>query len=216
MDRLPPAGAARRAARALGERFDVTYAGEPGRGVGGGRVLDRAVVAHRSRRRARHPQVLRVARTGRARSSPSTSTTAGSSRTPSPACPAAARARGPDAARLHAASTARSSSRTRSYRTHETSLGGRDARGRAARPRTTRRRSRRRERRVGVEIDGEARRRASRRPRASSSSTRTTLRDWGWPEYALPAYIRSHVHRVRARPRRRASSSSCRRSGCRR
>lgn len=22
----------------------------------------------------------------------------------------------------------------------------------------------------------------------------TTMRDWGWPEYALPTYIRSHVH----------------------
>ncbi|MEZ4606797.1 MAG: hypothetical protein R2865_08385 [Deinococcales bacterium] len=22
----------------------------------------------------------------------------------------------------------------------------------------------------------------------------TTLRDWGWPEYALPSYIKSHVH----------------------
>src|SRR2546422_7990562 len=29
-------------------------------GVGGGRVLDRALVAERTRRRARHPQVLRV------------------------------------------------------------------------------------------------------------------------------------------------------------
>ena len=40
--------------------------GEPGRGLGGERVLDRAVLAHRSRRRARHPPVRRVEASGRA------------------------------------------------------------------------------------------------------------------------------------------------------
>jgi anaerobic selenocysteine-containing dehydrogenase len=28
----------------------------------------------------------------------------------------------------------------------------------------------------------------------------TTLRDWKWPEFALPGYIRSHVHRSRLQP----------------
>lgn len=28
----------------------------------------------------------------------------------------------------------------------------------------------------------------------------TTLRDWGWPEYAIPTYIRSHVHPDRVKP----------------
>ena len=64
LDRLPPAGAARGAA-AAGPRVRVDVAGARGgghrRGVGGGRALDRAVVAHRSRRQPRRPQVLRVA-----------------------------------------------------------------------------------------------------------------------------------------------------------
>ena len=64
LDRLPPAGAARGAA-AAGPRVRVDVAGARGGGhrpgVGGGRALDRAVVAHRSRRQPRHPQVLRVA-----------------------------------------------------------------------------------------------------------------------------------------------------------
>ena len=44
-------------------RLDLAGArgGRARAGVGGGRVLDRAVLAHRPRRRARHPQVLRVA-----------------------------------------------------------------------------------------------------------------------------------------------------------
>ena len=51
-----------RAARErLGETITDTPAGQSRRGVGGERVLDRAVLAHRSRRRARHPAVLRVA-----------------------------------------------------------------------------------------------------------------------------------------------------------
>ena len=83
-------------------RSTDTRAGQPGRGVGGERVLDRAVLAHRSRRRARHPQVLRVAGAARARSSPSTSTTAGSSSNSVPGLPERGRRGGPDAARVHA------------------------------------------------------------------------------------------------------------------
>ena len=45
-----------RAARErLGETLPLHLRGEPGRGLGGGRVLDRALLAHRPRRRARHP-----------------------------------------------------------------------------------------------------------------------------------------------------------------
>ena len=52
-----------RAARErLGETVTDTREVNPGRGVGGERVLDRAVLADRPRRRARHPAVLRVAR----------------------------------------------------------------------------------------------------------------------------------------------------------
>ena len=53
-------------------------------------------------------------------------------------------------------------------------------------------------------IDGARVRRLPDARRASSSSTRTTLADWGWPEHALPGYIRSHVALVEARPRARA------------
>ena len=64
LDRLPPAGAAP-GAGAPGQDLRLHVAGARGRrhrpGVGRGRVLDRALVAHRPRRRARHPQVLRVA-----------------------------------------------------------------------------------------------------------------------------------------------------------
>ncbi len=45
-----------RAARErMGETFRCDLGGEPGRGVGGGRVLDRPLLAHRPRRRARDP-----------------------------------------------------------------------------------------------------------------------------------------------------------------
>ena len=46
---------AARGARAAGREGRVHLRGQPGRGLGGGRVLDRAELAHRPRRRARHP-----------------------------------------------------------------------------------------------------------------------------------------------------------------
>ena len=64
LDRLPAAGAAGRPrARGQAVRHDVGGArrGRAGRGVGGGRVLDRAVLADRPRRGARDPEVVRVA-----------------------------------------------------------------------------------------------------------------------------------------------------------
>ncbi len=54
VDRLPPAGRAR-ALGAAGETRRARRARRTRRGVGGGRVLDRAVVAHRPGRRSRHP-----------------------------------------------------------------------------------------------------------------------------------------------------------------
>ena len=97
LDRLPPARAAG-GARAPGQELRLDLAGPRGgrarAGVGGGRVLDRAVVADRSRRRARHPQVLRVAVPARREARASRSTTAGSSRTPCPGCPRPRRRRG--------------------------------------------------------------------------------------------------------------------------
>ena len=64
VDRLPPARVARRA-RANGQALRSHLAGARGgrhrAGLGGGRVLDRALLADRPRRLARHPEVLRVA-----------------------------------------------------------------------------------------------------------------------------------------------------------
>ena len=46
---------------------------------------------------------------------------------------------------------------------------------------------------VGVSVDG-AVRRGFPTPSGRLEIYSRTLVDWGWPEYALPAYIRSHVH----------------------
>ncbi len=46
---------------------------------------------------------------------------------------------------------------------------------------------------VGVEVDGEIRR-GFPTPSGRLEFYSRTLADWGWHEYALPAYIRSHVH----------------------
>ena len=108
-----------RAARErLGERRGGHARREPRRGLGGERVLDRAVVADRSRRVARHPQVLRVAGGARARSSASTSTTRTSSSTPCRGCRSGPRPRASRRSRS-CAGTARSRSRARSARCHE-------------------------------------------------------------------------------------------------
>jgi anaerobic selenocysteine-containing dehydrogenase len=47
---------------------------------------------------------------------------------------------------------------------------------------------------VGVEIDGEARSGFPTPSRKLEFYSRT-LKEWKWPEYAVPGYIRSHVHR---------------------
>ena len=47
---------------------------------------------------------------------------------------------------------------------------------------------------VGVMVDGTVYR-GWPTPSGRLEFYSTTLRDWGWPEYALPTYIKSHVHR---------------------
>jgi anaerobic selenocysteine-containing dehydrogenase len=47
---------------------------------------------------------------------------------------------------------------------------------------------------VGVEIDGKIRR-GFPTPSGRLEFYSRTLADWGWPEHALPGYIRSHIHR---------------------
>ena len=70
LDRLPPAGAARRPRAAAGgsPRPGRRTRRQPRRGLGGGRVLDRAVLADRPRRVARASGSTSSRRTGRARS----------------------------------------------------------------------------------------------------------------------------------------------------
>ena len=159
VDRVPPARAARSAANARARsssgRGRRTRRRESRPGVGGGRVLDRAVVAHRSRRRARHPQVLRVALSARARRSRSRSTTAGSSSTPCRACRRPPRRRA-DAARVHAQVRVRSSSRTASTRATTSRSARSDLDGATRRSRHRGRLARAGDD-VGVRIDGEAR-----------------------------------------------------------
>jgi len=46
---------------------------------------------------------------------------------------------------------------------------------------------------VGVEVDGQIYR-GFPTPSRKLEFYSSTLRDWGWPEYAVPAYIKSHVH----------------------
>jgi anaerobic selenocysteine-containing dehydrogenase len=50
-------------------------------------------------------------------------------------------------------------------------------------------------RRVGVEVDGEILR-GFPTPSGRLEFYSSTLARWGWPEYAIPGYIRSHVHPV--------------------
>ena len=48
-------------------------------------------------------------------------------------------------------------------------------------------------RRVGVEVDGQILR-GFPTPSGRLEFYSRTLADWGWPEYALPTYIKSHIH----------------------
>ncbi len=54
---------------------------------------------------------------------------------------------------------------------------------------------------VGVEVDG-APRTGFNTPSRRLEFHSPTMKEWGWPEYSLPGYIESHVHRSRLRPER--------------
>ncbi len=144
-----------------------------------------------------------------------------------PGLPEKRRGRGPHAARTTCAATARSRSAQDVGPLHEREVPEAELAGRRARTRFGRvytraaappppnlvpdRRARSGDaegRRAGRRA--RRRRRAARLPdahRASSSSTRATLADWGWPEYALPTYIRQPRPPERARARTRCRSS---------
>ena len=181
-------------------------------GLGGGRVLDRAVVADRSRRRARHPEVLRVAvpsgreaahrgavpldlREQRARPSRGGARASGSRR--SSTC----------------ASTARSWSRTSVYRTHEQPLAAARSRGRDGR-------SGHAGRAEGRSGD----RRRDRRPAPLGFPTPSrkleffsgTLKAWKWPGAGRAQLHPEPRPLVEPRPREGRDGPACPRSGCRR
>ena len=202
-----------RAARERRGEPDHRHAGrEPRRGVGRERVLDRALLENRPRRRDGHPPAFRIQEEPGRPSSASTSTTASSSRTPCPGLPeraategltpleymrrygsfevqprsrrAARRAR----ARRRSSTTCASTSSAASTRARAKPAGANivpfptpdpDADGR----RLGRRRDRRR---VAARV--------SHAERAARVLFARRSTDWGWPEYALPTYIRSHVH----------------------
>lgn len=52
---------------------------------------------------------------------------------------------------------------------------------------------------VGIEVDGTIVR-GFPTPSGRLEFYSKTLRDWGWPEYALPTYIKSHIHRDNLEP----------------
>lgn len=47
---------------------------------------------------------------------------------------------------------------------------------------------------AGIEVDGGGLRRGFPTPSGRLEFYSSTLAEWGWPEYAIPTYIRSHVH----------------------
>ena len=184
----------------LGPRGRVHPRGQPRRGVGGGRVLDRGLLARGPRRVARHPPVLRVAlpprredpaggvlpldvrelgprpaREGRRRRA--------SSRWPTCASTAAWRSR--------ATTTPSTRPRSRSPTTRR-SPGAEETITAASfnpnhlpltgRPDTT-----------GTVVDGVPRR-GFNSPSRKLELYSETLEEWGWPDMATPHHRRSHVH----------------------
>ena len=201
LDRLPPARAARGARARRAQAFEWTWQAHEAagrRGVGGGRVLDRALVAHRPRRLARHPQVLRVAVPARREAPRSRSTTAGSSRTPCRACPRRRRRQGLtplEYMRKYGAflveddvyETPREAARRE---------GPRRRRGRRGHARRVARAAAR----SGVEIDGVARA-GFPTPSRKLEFFSQTMKEWGWPEQARARLHPEPRALVAARPR---------------
>ena len=171
--RLPPAGAARRAREA--RRDDQRDArSESRRGVGRERVLDRAHLEDRSRRLARHPQVLRVAVPAR-RADHGRRVLRLDVRELGARPAGGGREGEPDAARSTCGSTASSRSRTR-----PTAAGY----------------ERRDGRRAGAGVGGRTACRCAgfNTPSRKLEFYSPTLVDWGWPEHAVPRYVPGHVH----------------------
>ena len=182
-----------------GETIDATYEANPGEVWEENEFWIALSLADRSRRRARHPQVLRVARIARASRSRSTSTTAGCSRTRCPGLPEAAAQRGPDAAAVHA-------------QVRRVQGRGQRLQPRARAPLAD-------DELASAVVDGRRDGRAATARRSASSSTASpragfttpsrklefyspTLATWGWPEHAIPRYIAGPRALARSEARR--------------
>ena len=185
----------------LGQPGRVHLRGQPRRGLGGGRVLDRGLLARRPGRLAGHPPLLRVALPAGGEDHASRSTTAGCSRTRCPGCP---RRRRPRASTRSAtcAATARSRSRaattpsTRPRSRSSTTPQVRGARGdgheaRASTGRTCRSPAGRT--RSATMVDGVPRK-GFNTPVAQARAVLGDARRMGLAEHATPTYARSHVH----------------------
>ena len=108
-----------------------------------------------------------------------------------PGLPAAAQRGGAHAARVHAHATARSSSRTTS--TARTSRRSRPGTRKAPRSTPATHLVMKNGQAIGVDIDGRACI-GFPTPSRKLEFFSKTLKDWKWPEQAVPNYIRSHVH----------------------
>ena len=180
------------------------------RSVGRERVLDRPVVAHRSRRRARHPQVLRVAERARREARRSTSTTRYMFEHSLPGLPERAAAEGmtplefmrrygafevaqEDRTGLREAASRRKNSKTsRSSRTDASyTRTAKPASPNVVPVTTPATTTPTAAARSACEVDGAILRGFPDARAASSSSAPRTLADWGWPEYACRATSRA-------------------------
>ena len=210
LDRLPPAGAARRARAPGRDGSRYTCEANPGEVWEedefwielSWRIDPDGALGIR--------KLLRVALPRRARRSPSTSTTAGSSRTRCPACPRRRPREGLaplEYMRRYGAFLVEDGV----HELHERPVTR--AAGRATRPATGV--VAEDGKAVGVEVDGTV---VAGFPTPSRKLEiySPTLRDWGWPEHALPGYIAQPRPPRGARRAGAARWCCCRPSACRR
>ena len=176
-----------------GKKFNFTYEAHEAAGrrsLGRRRILDRVFVAHRSRRIARHSETFRVALSTGREDHRLTNTTGGFLKTASLVSRAAAAKQNLtplEYMRKYGAFVVEDNV----YNVHETAQVGATWRmpidGAGTNVIAKNGKSCRRE------VDGAACA-GFPTPRANWSFIQRRMKDWKWPEYAIPAYIKSHVH----------------------
>ena len=199
LDRLSPAGAARRPGAGRQEG-GVHLRSQSRPRLGRRRILDRALVADRSDRASSASASISKARIGRARKSPSTNTTATSS-SACPACPKPPRPRGsirwPTCASSARFEVVKSDLREARAQAHRC----RDEPGAEIDPATQGRRSK--TARPSASKSMATWSKVFRRRRASKSSTRKRWSTGAGPNMRCPGYIESHVDCAETGPRGR-------------